>query len=77
MRFKKNGFPVRRLIFRMLGKSVPSYDSKFPKTGFAEVPRSAIIFANRMLASKIHSSNGLDTLMLLQGGLKKLYSSTT
>jgi coenzyme F420 hydrogenase subunit beta len=76
MRFKKNGFAVREFMFKLLGKSLPTYDATFRKIGFIELPRSGIIFVNQCLASKWFFNQNLEQFISLQVGLKKFYSTS-
>ncbi len=77
VRFKKNGFSVRSFIFRTQKKSVPRYDIPLPKSELVEIPRSLIIFVNRLVASKLYSSQNIDRLISIQLVLKKLYATST
>ncbi|MGD6934468.1 MAG: Coenzyme F420 hydrogenase/dehydrogenase, beta subunit C-terminal domain [Candidatus Bathyarchaeia archaeon] len=77
VRFKKNGISVRSFIFRTQKKSVPRYDVPLPESELVEIPRSIIIFVNRLLASKLYSSQNIDRLISIQLVLKKLYATST
>ncbi len=77
VRFKKNCYVVRSFLFRLCRKSTPKYAADFPKPGLVELPRSAIIFLNRKLASKRYFYQNLEHIISLQIGLKKLYTTST
>lgn len=72
MRFKKNGFAVRRLMFRLTGRKIPTCTGIF-RARFLDYPRSGIIILNRCLGSNRLFWSVIKNFSLLQKPLKRLH----